>query len=472
MRKLRDDDRGITLVELIVSIAILAIIVLPFLNSFVMAAKTNAKSKNELNATHLAENIMEGVEKNSMKTLAYQFNYPSEGFDIADGFAIGSSGAQELIASALGSGGTSYAPAVRFDDVDSGLSALEKENKITSSIHKTDKSQTINDATKWKFVESSSHKYYFYMSDVQSGSKKYNALVTLDARADEVKDASGKTDKANSGKVTNYNTDSLADISSMNFDHDAIWTDQRAFSDLKTELENDNVINKNSGLEESQVNRTITVKITNTTSTKVEVSTSYDVNGKTYHDPNSKKADEFKSIVFDNSSNTLDHDLRNIYIFYTPWYTSTGTNPNEQIVIENDDSVKCNVNLVKQMPKDTDPSALTALTNNEKEYTVGVNVLEKNNTHSSNPASVTIATNLDINLGRPDTAMSHKQALYKYNNEATEEAKNKITKRNLTNDVTADRIYDVTVDIFDSKTKLDEIGTAKPEVSITGSMVD
>ena len=100
MRKLRDDDRGITLVELIVSIAILAIIVLPFLNSFVMAAKTNAKSKNELNATHLAENIMEGVEKNSMKTLAYQFNYPSEGFDIADGFAIGSSGAQELMASA------------------------------------------------------------------------------------------------------------------------------------------------------------------------------------------------------------------------------------------------------------------------------------------------------------------------------------------------------------------------------------
>lgn len=469
MRKLRDDDRGITLVELIVSIAILAIIVLPFLNSFVMAAKTNAKSKNELNATHLAENIMEGVEKNSMKTLAYQFNYPSEGFDIADGFAIGSSGAQELIESATGSGSTSYAPAVRFDDVDSGLSAPEKENKITSSIHKTDKSQTINDATKWKFVESSSHKYYFYMSDVQSGSKKYNALVTLDARTDEVKDASGKTDKANSGKVTNYNTDSLADISSMNFDHDAIWTDQRAFSDLKTELENDNVINKNSGLEESQVKRTITVKITNTTSTKVEVSTSYVVKGKTYPATNSKKADEFKSIVFDNSSNTLDHDLRNIYIFYTPWYSSKGTDPNEQIVIENDDSVKCNVNLVKQMPKSTDSSALTG---KENKYTVCVNVLEKNNAHSSNPASVTIATNLDINLGSPDTAMSHKQALYKYNNQETEEAKNKITKRNLTNDVTADRIYDVTVDIFDSKTKLDEIGTAKPEVSITGSMVD
>ncbi|WP_369522347.1 PulJ/GspJ family protein, partial [Veillonella parvula] len=32
MRKLKNDDRGVTLVEIIVSIAILAIIVLPFLN--------------------------------------------------------------------------------------------------------------------------------------------------------------------------------------------------------------------------------------------------------------------------------------------------------------------------------------------------------------------------------------------------------------------------------------------------------
>ena len=68
--------------EIIVSIAILAIIVLPFLNAFVTATKTNVKAKNEMNATHLATNIMEGIEKNSMKTLAYQFNYPSEGRDV------------------------------------------------------------------------------------------------------------------------------------------------------------------------------------------------------------------------------------------------------------------------------------------------------------------------------------------------------------------------------------------------------
>ena len=46
MRKLKNDDRGVTLVEIIVSIAILAIIVLPFLNAFVTATKTNVKAKN------------------------------------------------------------------------------------------------------------------------------------------------------------------------------------------------------------------------------------------------------------------------------------------------------------------------------------------------------------------------------------------------------------------------------------------
>ena len=50
MRKLKNDDRGVTLVEIIVSIAILAIIVLPFLNAFVTATKTNVKAKNEMNA--------------------------------------------------------------------------------------------------------------------------------------------------------------------------------------------------------------------------------------------------------------------------------------------------------------------------------------------------------------------------------------------------------------------------------------
>ena len=47
MKRLKN-NQGLTLVELIVSIAILAIIVLPLLTSFVQATKTNVKG-NKIN---------------------------------------------------------------------------------------------------------------------------------------------------------------------------------------------------------------------------------------------------------------------------------------------------------------------------------------------------------------------------------------------------------------------------------------
>ncbi len=64
--------------EIIVSIAILAIIVLLF-ECICHSYKGQCKGKKRDECTHLATNIMEGIEKNSMKTLAYKFNYPSEG---------------------------------------------------------------------------------------------------------------------------------------------------------------------------------------------------------------------------------------------------------------------------------------------------------------------------------------------------------------------------------------------------------
>ena len=203
MRKLKNDDRGVTLVEIIVSIAILAIIVLPFLNAFVTATKTNVKAKNEMNATHLATNIMEGIEKNSMKTLAYQFNYPSEGFDVADGFNIsdGSSACELLKKSG------------KFDNV-------KRLEDISAEI--VNKDAKISDTSLWNFRESDAHKYYFYMSGVQSGTKKYNALVTVDAKSDAESD----------NKVKKYNMDEVADMSAMDANFDCMSADKYSATNI------------------------------------------------------------------------------------------------------------------------------------------------------------------------------------------------------------------------------------------------
>lgn len=96
-----------------------------------------------MNATHLATNIMEGIEKNSMKTLAYQFNYPSECFDIADGFNISDgSSACELLKKS-----DKFDNVKRLEDISAEI--VNKDDVITSCIHKTDAKAKIDDASLW-----------------------------------------------------------------------------------------------------------------------------------------------------------------------------------------------------------------------------------------------------------------------------------------------------------------------------------
>jgi prepilin-type N-terminal cleavage/methylation domain-containing protein len=70
------NNKGLTLVELIVAVAILAIIVLPLLKAFVISTDTNAKAKEKLRTTELAQNIMEGLEAISLSQVEDQFCNP------------------------------------------------------------------------------------------------------------------------------------------------------------------------------------------------------------------------------------------------------------------------------------------------------------------------------------------------------------------------------------------------------------
>lgn len=51
--------KGMTLIENIISLALLAIIIVPFLTMFVNSTSTNSKSQNILEATYLAQSTME-----------------------------------------------------------------------------------------------------------------------------------------------------------------------------------------------------------------------------------------------------------------------------------------------------------------------------------------------------------------------------------------------------------------------------
>ena len=69
-----NNNKGLTLVELIVSVAILSIIVLPLLSSFVQATRTNVRAKNKQHAMETAQNILEGLQNTSIEDVACQFS--------------------------------------------------------------------------------------------------------------------------------------------------------------------------------------------------------------------------------------------------------------------------------------------------------------------------------------------------------------------------------------------------------------
>ena len=71
----KENNKGFTLIELIVSVAILAIITAPFLNAFVIAAKNNAEANVKQNVTSHAESIMERFKAESFETLSGKYDF-------------------------------------------------------------------------------------------------------------------------------------------------------------------------------------------------------------------------------------------------------------------------------------------------------------------------------------------------------------------------------------------------------------
>ena len=70
MGKIKKSRSGLTLIELILSIAIIAMIIISFMPLFAMSAKNNRKSEDTLSATYLGKDAME-LAYHLSKTVAY-----------------------------------------------------------------------------------------------------------------------------------------------------------------------------------------------------------------------------------------------------------------------------------------------------------------------------------------------------------------------------------------------------------------
>lgn len=72
--KLKRNNKGFTLLELLVTVVILALITAPFLSSFVSASKTNAKSKRIQEANELSQHIIEQFKGSSVERVVNDYD--------------------------------------------------------------------------------------------------------------------------------------------------------------------------------------------------------------------------------------------------------------------------------------------------------------------------------------------------------------------------------------------------------------
>ena len=76
-KKLKKNNKGFSLIELIIAVTILAIIVVPLSRSFITAANTNSKAKRVMEATTLGQNFFESMKSEGVEKLVEKLFGPS-----------------------------------------------------------------------------------------------------------------------------------------------------------------------------------------------------------------------------------------------------------------------------------------------------------------------------------------------------------------------------------------------------------
>ena len=182
------DNKGFSLIELLISIAILAIMLAPLLNNFVTAAKVSVKAKKIQNETFLAQNILEEVKAQSIYDIANEYNFPGD-FGILDNVS-------EL----------KWKNGISIAD---GYEAVVEAQK--SSIRTSTPDGLGGNTIQYELVVRKNVPYFFAKKNIVYGDKEYDALITIDSTKYI------ETDPTNElGDKIGYNTVKLPMISEIN----------------------------------------------------------------------------------------------------------------------------------------------------------------------------------------------------------------------------------------------------------------
>lgn len=443
------NNKGLSLVELLIAVVILAVIVVPLLHAFVTSARINAKSKKELRETAAAQDIMEGLKAYSVEDLAYQFNYPNGGineyslkFGIIDPLLVenGVTGLPTHVMELTDISGV-------FKDKNNASSS-DFDNWSVKNYKPTDRDDMSLDHS---YRPRTDGKYYYAiknmsLADTAVASNDYMKNSYVDVLI--VADATGFRDPAGAPSHADdkHNSKDLIDIPMMDSYIDAFYvedsyttTNNIAAQFFKNKYyATDASITVDQIVKKMKKTMTIETKMTSGAARDKDgnPATRYEVNVKTEYklrDGAGFKPESYKTntTAFDNIS--TGEVLQNVYLFYQPIYHNLADYPTlkDEVVYKATAGMNIDLYVIKQ-------GSLSVTASDEQSYACNIKVEGDTNTIRSirNNLDYNMVTNLEITPGNthydPTTLSSKVKPLFGSDKE--------------------DRLYDCTVYLFEKGT--------------------
>ena len=403
------NNRGMTLIELLVAIAILGVIVVPFLHAFLTSFRTNLKAREAFRVTTVAQDITEGLKAYKVDEICYQYNFQEKDFRII----AGGGDVKEVRIDSSG----------QYTDVDPSHMPANPDTDLHASVYSADGGET------YQFLKQKDGRYYFAMSGITYENKKYDAFISMNAVPYRAGGSPVFQTYENADKMPNE--EPIAVVDRMNTDQDGFFVQDKESDDSA-------IMEMRSGsgeaIEKSNVERTIAVKIDNSYEPErgdyVKVTISYNYAGNIAGSPETVTYEK-ESVMFNNVE--TKEALRNLYLFYYPAYSDW---KGDNLVIENEHNIPVTIYLIKQM----NHSIPTAYYVNK--YRLKLTLKEDCLSVADSPT--VFCTNLNKNIMTNTDVPT--QVEFQYNQ--APQPFHSVRTKDLAASEVRDRLYDITVEIY------------------------
>lgn len=511
-RKSIQDNRGVTLLEVLIAVAIFSVAALILMQGFVTSGRINKKSNLYLEASSTAQNVMEELKSKSFEEAALAFNYPLDATYANGGYSRFSFLEQEAKDGLIN---TQDGITIReriYDSKGNFVNVKTSENggtegdPLSASILSEDggKTYTLNPRKKGTYAS----RYYFEMLNVTNKYETFDIQVTYDGSkyADYKKESTLEEDEKNDYESPNIakldNKENGFLIMNKVWDSTALTnmiTKQKEAADAQWTVDKENwektdgtiyPVPQPTALDEEDVynhmKRTLIVDLYENNGI-VTAKASYKLSAYAYDKTseaspyaafglcpcggtgeNSDTAQKdcfctYRSVETAFYASDANVELKNLYLFYYPNYASTDRlNPLDNIEFRNHANYPVNLYVVKE--KGEELTDVSQLSRNESSYKMKLTVTE-NPAENGNAnwftnlnlfrAQTKLRTNLDSDISEEKVSERRtvKQMTLYYTSSSGKKISDKAAQsvlsfNGLDDRQQKDRIYKVTVNVY------------------------